>query len=202
MKAASTDINQETIALYGGSFDPVHTAHIKIARTAREELGLDQVVFIPAAASPLKQSAMQADSAARIEMLRLATENEPAFQVDAREIERGGTSYAVDTVRSFQEEHPEAKLFWILGGDQLEILSNWRNIEELAQMLTFIVFKRPGFSLEKPQISGLQLVEIEAPLMEQSSSEIRERLVNGEAAGDWLAPSVGAFISAHQLYTR
>lgn len=202
MKAASTDINHETIALYGGSFDPVHTAHLEIARTARDVLGLDKVVFIPAAASPLKQSVMQVDSNARIEMLRLATESEPAFEIDACEVERGGTSYAVDTVRSLQKDHPNAKLFWVLGGDQLEILSNWRDIEELAQMLTFIVFKRLGFSFQKPQIPGLQLVEIEAPLMDQSSSEIRERLARGEAAGDWLSPAVGAFISAHQLYTR
>jgi nicotinate-nucleotide adenylyltransferase len=145
---------------------------------------------------------MQAGSEDRIEMLRLATEDEPAFEIDAREIERGGTSFTVDTARSIQSDHQDSKLFWILGGDQLELLPNWRSIEELASMLTFIVFKRPGFSLEKPSISGLQLVEVEAPLMEQSSSAIRERLAHKEATGDWLPASVGAFISAHQLYTR
>lgn len=202
MKSEPSQNIQETIALYGGSFDPVHTAHLKIARTALMELGLDKVVFIPAAASPLKRNVMQAGSEDRIEMLRLATEDEPAFEIDTREIERGGTSFTVDTVRSIQSDHKDSKLYWILGGDQLELLPNWRSIDELASMLTFIVFKRPGFSLEKPSIPSLQLVEVEAPLMEQSSSEIRERLAQGEATGDWLPASVGAFISAHQLYTR
>ncbi len=202
MKSEATQNIQETIALYGGSFDPVHTGHLKIARIALVELGLDKVVFIPAAASPLKRNAMQAGSEDRIEMLRLATEEEPAFVIDTREIERGGTSFTVDTVRSFRSDSKDAKLFWILGADQLELLPNWRSIEELVSMLTFIVFKRTGFSLEKPSVPGLQLVEIEAPLMEQSSSEIRQRIAKGAATGDWLPASVGAFISAHQLYTR
>lgn len=202
MNPTSPDTKQESIALYGGSFDPVHTAHMEIARSAMHELGLDRLVFIPAAASPLKKTAMQADAADRVEMLRLATAGEPAFEVDTREIERGGTSFTVDTVRSIQTDCPGARLYWILGGDQLELLPNWRRIDELCGMLTFIVFKRPGYSLQKPDLPGLKRVEIDAPLMEQSSSEIRERLARGESVEGWLPDSVGAFISARQLYTR
>ena len=202
MKAAESDTIQESIALYGGSFDPVHSAHLEIARKAQHALKLDKVVFLPAAASPLKQSSMQADSDARLEMLRLATEKEASFQIDTREIERGGTSYTIDTVHSIQTDHPSAKLFWIMGGDQFQLLPEWRNVEQLSHLLTFIVFKRPGFPLNRPDLANLSFVEIEAPLMEQSSSLIRARLTQGEAVGDWLPASVEAFISEHRLYTK
>lgn len=192
----------ETIALYGGSFDPVHTAHIEIARTALQELGLDEIVFIPAAVSPLKRGTMRASAADRIEMLRLATEGESAFRVDPREIERGGTSFAVDTVRSFQVDYPDAKLFWLLGGDQLELLPDWRSIDELATIVTFIVFRRPGYFLRELNFPGLEIIEIDASLMDHSSSGIRERLARGDSVGDWLPQPVEAFISEHQLYTR
>lgn len=191
-----------SFALYGGSFDPVHCAHLKVAQHALEQAGVDAVVFIPAARSPLKSSSAVAGDDDRVEMLRLATRDEPRFEVDTCEVERGGASYTVDTVASFRHRHPTAELHWIIGADQVELLPDWHRIDELAQMLTFIVLRRPGYSTAKPAIPGLRMVEIDAPLMEHSSSEIRRRLAEGESVADWLPASVEAFISSRGLYTR
>lgn len=196
-------MKQNRIALYGGSFDPVHTGHIQIARTVLTQLNFDRVVFIPAAVSPLKPESMRADRDARLEMLRLATANEPAFQVDRQEIDRSDISYTIDTVRSFQAQYPKAKLFWILGSDQRNILPRWRSIEALVKLVTFIVFERPGSPLNPIHIPGLKQIKIEAGLMEQNSSEIRKRLDRGATIPrNWLPSPVQAFISEHQLYVR
>lgn len=202
MKPETSTPNAESFALYGGSFDPVHCAHLKVAQAALEQTGVGKVVFIPAARSPLKAAATQAGDADRVEMLRLATGDEPNFVVDTCEIDRGGTSYTLDTVASFRSRHPEVELLWIIGADQMELLPDWRRIEELASLLTFIVLRRPGYSTAKPDIRGLHMVEIDAPLMAQSSSEIRRRLANGDSVVGWVPPSVEAFISSRGLYTR
>lgn len=202
MKPNPAPTTPQGVALYGGSFDPVHCAHLKVAHAAREQLNLAKVVFIPAAQSPLKTSAAQASDADRIEMLRLATADEPRFVVDGCEIERGGTSYTVDTVREFANKLPDAPLFWIIGADQFELLPKWRQIEEIAARLTFIVLRRPGYSLAAPLIEGLRFVAVDAPLMEHSSSEIRSCLAEGALCKGQLSASVEAFISSRGLYTR
>ncbi|NBB78122.1 MAG: nicotinate (nicotinamide) nucleotide adenylyltransferase [Verrucomicrobia bacterium] len=190
------------VALYGGSFDPVHRAHIEVARAVLREVDVEQVVFLPAARSPLKGSSVQADAASRLQMVHLATEGGRGFSVDDRELRRGGTSYTIDTVRAYAAEQPEVGLYWIIGGDQLELLPRWHAIEELARLVCFVVLQRPDYATRAPEIPGLRYLEVEAPLMEHSSTEIRERIAAGEPVGDWLPRSVEAFIYEHGLYTR
>ncbi|TVP79025.1 MAG: nicotinate (nicotinamide) nucleotide adenylyltransferase [Puniceicoccaceae bacterium] len=189
------------IALYGGSFDPVHRAHLMVARTVLRDLGLDRVVFIPAAQSPLKETAVRADDASRLHMLELATAGEPGFAVDDCELRRGGRSYTIDTVRAFQTAHPQARLSWIIGADQFACLPRWYAIEALAQLVEFIVLGRPGYTMQPPAVAGLRYQAVEAPLLEQSSSEIRRRIAGGLPLADWLPASVEAFIFEHALYT-
>ena len=202
MKASSSSQNRNSVALYGGSFDPVHGAHLEVALAALDCCHLDTVVFIPAAQSPLKQNSLQASDTDRIKMLRLATAGEPRFQVDTCEIERGGTSYAVDTVKAYLARQPECQLHWIIGADQFELLPQWRSIEEIAALLTFIVLRRPGHSIGGSVLADLRFLEIDAPLMPHSSTEIRERLAAGRSTEGFLPPAVEAFISSHGLYTR
>lgn len=192
----------ESFALYGGSFDPVHYAHLKVAQSALEQTDVGKVVFIPVARSPLKSAATLAGDAERVEMLRLATAGESRFAVDTCEVERGGTSYTVDTVAAFRSHHPVAGLHWIIGADQLELLPKWHRIDELAALLTFIVLRRPGYSTAVPEIAGLRVVEIDAPLMEHSASEIRSRLAAGHSVAGLVPSSVEAFISSRGLYTQ
>lgn len=201
-KDGSRSATSRGVALYGGSFDPVHCAHLKVAHAALEQLSLGKVIFIPAARSPLKRSAANASDADRIEMLRLATADEPRFAVDTCEIERGGTSYTVDTVNLFSKKQPDSMLYWILGADQMEQLPQWHRIDEIAALLTFIVLRRPGYSIQAPPVPGLRAIELDAPLMRHSSSAIRLRLAEGRPWTDLVPPAVEAFISTRGLYTR
>jgi nicotinate-nucleotide adenylyltransferase len=202
MKPSQSTSHTSQIALYGGSFDPVHCAHLNVAYAALAQVNLDQVVFIPAAQSPLKSSATHASDADRIEMLRLATAEEPRFAVDTCEIERGGTSYTIDTVSQFRHRLPQASLFWILGADQFELLPRWHQIEAIAAQLTFIVLRRPGYSFVAPSITALQYVAVDAPLMPHSSSGIRRDLNSGTLNKGQVPAAVEAFISSKALYTR
>lgn len=188
------------IALYGGSFDPVHCAHLEIARRARAVLQLDQVVFVPAACSPLKATTMVASDAQRVAMLELALREEVGMAVDCYETQKGGMSYSVETVAHFQRTFSGARLYWILGADQFEQLDCWRSIEELAELVEFIVFARPGYSLRRPDIANLRYQVIEAPEMQESSSAIRAAFKAGTQVSDWLEPAVEAFICKNELY--
>lgn len=202
MKQTELSTTPATVALYGGSFDPVHCAHLLVARAALEHLSLDRVIFIPAAQSPLKRSATTASDGQRIKMLQLATAEEPRFVVDSSEIERGGTSYTIDTIQAFQVQNPLFQLYWIIGADQFELLPKWHRIEDIAARLTFIVLRRPGYQITESLVPSLKYVAIEAPLMPHSSSGIRALLGEGRSAEDLLPASVEAFISAHGLYTH
>ncbi|MEO0509759.1 MAG: nicotinate (nicotinamide) nucleotide adenylyltransferase [Verrucomicrobiota bacterium] len=190
-----------TIALYGGAFDPVHNAHITVARSVLEQLNLDRICFIPAAQSPLKAGGPAASDVARLQMLRLATKDEPRFSVDPCELERGGMSYTLETVRHFSERRPDAKLYWIIGADQLELLDRWRRIEALAAMVVFLVVARPGYKLSAPMVPGLNWEQIDAPLMEESSSKVREALATGRSLRGVVPEAVEAFIQSEGLYT-
>jgi nicotinate-nucleotide adenylyltransferase len=202
MIASSNTKKLKSIALYGGSFDPVHKAHLELARTALENCDLESVIFVPAAQSPLKNSAALAEDSDRVEMLRLATTGEPRFEVDTCEIERGGTSYTVDTVKAYRAAHEGCRLHWIIGADQFELLPQWRCIEEIASMITFIVLRRPGHSIVESAVKGLRFVTIDAPLMPYSSTKIRASIAQGRSVVDLLPPAVEAFISSRGLYTR
>ena len=202
MKASLDTKKQRSIALYGGSFDPVHGAHLEVAWTALENCDLDTVIFIPTAQSPLKKNAAIASDADRVEMLRLATAEESRFEVDTCELERGGTSYTFDTVKAYQTAHERCRLHCIIGADQFELLSQWRRIEEIASLVTFIAFRRPGHSIVQSVVKGLRFVIIDAPLMQHSSTEVRALIAEGCSVADLLPPAVGAFICARELYTR
>lgn len=192
----------ERIALYGGAFDPVHHAHLEVARRAMEAAKLDEVRFIPAAQSPLKDHGPRACDGARLEMLRLATGGESRFAVDLLEIERGGVSYSLDTARHFREARPRAELFWIVGADQFRQLDRWHRVEQLAGIICFLVLGRPGHGIAAPPIPGLRYRKVDAPLMEASSSEIRRRCREGKSLNGLVPEAVEAFIRKHHLYSN
>ena len=191
------------LALYGGAFDPVHSAHLRVARYALEQAQLDRVVFIPAAQSPLKAHAALSSDTERLQMLRLALEGERQFDLDAHEIERGGVSYTIDTVRFFRERFAGAELFWIIGGDQFEQLHDWRSIDELVGLVSFLVLERSGADmLRSAPIPGLRYQVIKAPMMAESSSEIRARCAAGDSLDGLVPDAVQAFISEQELYSN
>ncbi|WP_269523823.1 nicotinate-nucleotide adenylyltransferase [Coraliomargarita parva] len=188
------------VALYGGAFDPVHNAHLEVARCACRALLLDRIIFIPASQSPLKLQGPQAPDAERLEMLHLATAGEARFSVDDYELRRGGISYTIDTVKHFRGLLDGAELFWVLGADQFEQLDRWRSVQALSSMVTYLVLARPGYSPEAPPVAGLRFTRVDAPLMEESSTMVREKCRNSESIKGLVPEAVRSFITEKALY--
>jgi nicotinate-nucleotide adenylyltransferase len=163
------------IGLYGGSFDPVHLGHLLVARAAKEEAGLDRVVFIPAAQSPFKPGRKLSPDGLRARMLRLALAGRTECNVDMQELERGGVSYTIDTVRDFRKRLPGAELFYLIGADHVAQLPKWRDAAELGATLHFLVIPRPG-EQEEPLPAGFRGRYLRGFPLGVSSSQIRQRV--------------------------
>ncbi|MFO1475073.1 MAG: nicotinate (nicotinamide) nucleotide adenylyltransferase [Verrucomicrobiota bacterium] len=187
------------LGLYGGSFDPVHLGHLLVAEAAREELGLDRLVFIPAAQSPFKPDRRASAPGARLQLLRLALAGRDWCEIDAQELERGGVSYTIDTVRDYGRRYPGAELYYLVGADHAATLPQWREAAELARRVEFVVIPRPG------QAPGAVPAPFRARWLSGfpfgvSSSQIRDRVRAGRSI-DLLVPfGVAEAIRNNRLY--
>lgn len=132
------------LGIFGGSFDPVHLGHLLVAQAAVEELGLDRLFFVPTAQSPFKPETPHAPAAERARLLRLALAGQTHYEVDDQEIKRGGVSYTIDTLRDYARRFPQARLFYLIGADNLAKLPVWREAAELARLAEFVTIPRPG----------------------------------------------------------
>jgi nicotinate-nucleotide adenylyltransferase len=187
------------IGLFGGSFDPVHSAHVMMARAALNELQLDRLFIIPATRSPFKPEQQPAPDEVRLAMLKAAFEEESGCEIERLELEREGASYAIDTVRVFVERFPEAELFYLIGADHVPTLTQWREADALAKILTFVVVPRSGGpEVEFPESFAGRCLEGE--LMDISSSDIRARMREGKSVGHLLPPAVAGILSKKQIY--
>lgn len=190
------------LGLYGGSFDPVHRGHLLVAHAALEELGLDRLHLIPATQSPFKPESQPAGAALRLRMLRLAFAGQTRMVVDAREIQRGGVSYSIDTVRTFQSEFPGADLFWLIGADHVAALPRWRDAEDLARRVEFVVIPRPGTDAPPPPSlpAPFRLRHLRGFPLALSSSEIRDRVRRDLPIRHLVPAAVAELITAEGLY--
>jgi nicotinate-nucleotide adenylyltransferase len=191
------------IGLLGGSFDPVHLAHIALARTALQALGLDQVQLLPAG-NPWQRGPLQAQPEQRCEMIRLAIAGEPGLALNTMEIDRGGSTYTVDTVRALPAE---ARYVWILGADQLVNFCTWREWQDIAGRVDLAVATRPGTPLAPPaelqrylSQQGRTIEQLPFSEMPISASEIRQRLAQDLPVDDLLAEPVYQYVRNHHLY--
>ncbi len=132
------------IGLFGGSFDPVHTGHLLVARAAMEEARLERLYFILAARSPFKTEADPAPAATRARLLRLALAGQPEFELDTQELGRKGPSFTIDTIRDYRKRFPNAAIHYLIGADHVPLLPRWREAGELAGAADFLVIPRPG----------------------------------------------------------
>ncbi len=189
------------IGFLGGSFDPVHIGHLCAAQDALEHMALDKVVFVPAAQAPLKPGAVCASDRHRLAMLRGAIGERERFEISEFELERGGVSYTIETVRHFRKAYAFDRLFWIVGADQLSRLAMWMRIDELVRMVEFICLDRPGHpEPEAPAVPGLRLHRCPGHLIEVSSTELRERARQGKPL-DWFMPHKAVvYVSENGLY--
>lgn len=195
------------IGVFGGSFDPPHLAHLLVAELAREQLGLEQVLFLPAARSPLKAQATRAGDAERLAMLRLAIADHPSFAISTADLDRPAPSYTVDSLQLLRAAHPQAS-DWvlILGADSLAAFGTWREPERICALARLAVYERPGTTLDLgaleaclPFLSG-RVSRITGPLLSLSATEIRRRLGAGLSVRYQLPEALRAYIQAAGLY--
>lgn len=181
------------ICLFGGSFDPVHTGHLKIASVAQQTCGLDELVFLPAACSPFKQGQKtHFTDEERLHMLHLATEDMPWASVSDMDLQLPPPSWSWRIAENWHHEHPQAKLYWLMGTDQWEQLHRWARFDYLCKLLHFIVYHRGTAPLPRP---GVRSTFICAGMHAASSSAIREALKNGVTVPTgWLPQAVEEFL--------
>lgn len=166
--------------VFGGSFDPIHSGHLILARDVLEQAGLERILFMPASQAPLRSHPPQASAKDRLDLIRAAISGEPAFEVSEVELKAGGTNYTIDTMKSLLSEHPEERFSCIIGADQLSQLPQWRRVEELMELTEFICLERPGFALEIPtELNNLRWRSVQARPIAVSSTEIRDRRRTG-----------------------
>ena len=189
----------KNLGLFGGSFDPVHHGHLMIAQAALEELDLDQLFFIPASRSPFKPERIPAPAAERVRLLRLALAGKTWCEVDEQELRRGGLSYTVDTLRDYAGRFPGARLFYLIGADQVPYLMGWREPAELARLAEFVVAPRPGDAPApfSPPFRGRVLKGFPLGV---SSSQLRQRVKDGLPIDHLTPPIVAEAIRNNHLY--
>jgi nicotinate-nucleotide adenylyltransferase len=184
------------IGLLGGSFDPVHHGHLLVAQAAREVLGLSVVRFVPARAQPLKDG-HEAAASHRAEMVRLAIDGAPGFELDRQELERPGPSYTVDTLRALRRHAPAEELVLLVGGDAVPALPAWRDAADLPALARIVAFARAGAA--RPA-SDLVSAWIDVPAIEISATAIRARVREGRSIRYWVPDAVVSYIARHGLY--
>ena len=195
------------IGVYGGTFDPIHLGHLILAETCREACELDQVWFVVAGAPPHKLGG-RTDANHRVEMARLAVAGNPAFEVSERETRRPGPHYSVDTLEAIRADHPDDDLFFLIGGDSLVDLPQWREPGRILSLASLVVANRPGFDLpelslgipEDPAHPARPIRHVAIPPIGIASTEIRRKLLEGRSIRYGVPRSVEAYIDAHRLY--
>jgi len=190
------------IGILGGTFNPVHYGHLAVAAEVVEEFGLDKVSFVPVYLPPHKDDSDIAPSQDRFQMCLLATRSHHSFSVSSLELERGGKSYSIETVKEFLNIYgKDTSLYFITGADTILEIFTWKDIEELLQLCEFIVASRPGFPTDGIDKRVLQRAHlINGPDLDISSTEIRRRVSEGRNIKYLVPEKVEEYICEHKLY--
>jgi nicotinate-nucleotide adenylyltransferase len=197
------------VGILGGTFNPVHLGHLLVAHAVAEALDLERVLLLPAARPPHKPRGLLAAPDERLAMVRLSLAGDPLLDVSTLELDRGGTSYAVDTMRLFRAQNPDVAPCFIIGMDSLRELHSWHRVGELLELCTFATVDRPGVDrpvdptelrLPPPWPERLLAGIVPIRTWEVSSSEIRRRIAVGRSIRYLVSPAVEAFIRERGLY--
>lgn len=185
------------IAIFGGTFDPIHSAHLTVAREAVKQVGLDRVLFVPAAHPPHKSGSTEAGYEDRYRMLELACRDDPVFSPSRLE-EEDRKSYSILTIEKLRAAlAPQDEIFFLIGADAFAEITTWYRWEDVVRQATFIVVTRPGHDYHAPP--GSRVVRLETLALPVSSSEIRANLAAGRPAPE-LPPAVRQYINERGLY--
>ena len=194
------------IGILGGTFNPPHLGHLLMAQEAHAQLGLDAVVLMPVASPPHKEIAEDPGPDARLELCRVATEKDDRLRVSRMEIDRGGASYTVDTLREIHASAPEDELTFIVGGDQALALPDWREPEAILGLATLAVAERDGIARQQiaeriAPLSGSDgVVFFDMPRVDVSSSDIRRRVRESRPIRYLVPDDVVRLIGNHGYY--
>lgn len=200
------------IGVFGGTFDPVHYGHLLLAECCREQCRLDQVWFLPAAVPPHKQHGALTPAEHRIAMLELAIGGHEPFVINRLEIDRGGVSYTVDTLTALAQQQPDAKWFFLMGGDSLADLPGWREPARICELATLVVVARPHAPppdfgplagiVPAERIEHMRQHVVLMPLVDLSSTDLRHRVSQGQSIRYRTPRAVEMYIQTHGLYAR
>lgn len=208
--------DQEHIGIFGGTFDPIHLGHIKPSEDIAKQLGLSQVLLVPANIPPHKQSTV-ANTSQRKEMVELVCKENSLFTLDERELKRNTKSVTIDSIKELKQLSPNAKLYFFIGTDSLISLPTWHKIQELLTLCHFVVSTRPGYCPSKltdesistrmtndinqlKQHTAGKILLLETCQVNISSTEIRKMLNNSEDCSEFLTKNVAQFIEHYKLY--
>lgn len=189
------------LGIMGGTFDPIHHGHLVAASEVAAEFALDEVIFVPTGQPWQKAEREVSPAEHRYLLTVIATASNPRFTVSRVDIDRGGPTYTIDTLRDFHAMFPDDDLFFITGADAMAQIMSWKNVEELWELAHFVSVTRPGYRSEDfGRTEQISLMEI--PAMAISSTDLRVRASNGKPVWYLVPDGVVQYIAKHRLYQR
>lgn len=187
---------KKRVGIMGGTFDPVHIAHLIMANEAYHALNLDEVRFMPNAMPPHKDISGQTSAEERCRLIEKCIAGVPYFKLELAEVLREGKSYSFDTMSQFTHQEPDTDFFFIIGGDMIKSLSTWHRIEELKKIITFVGFERPGYTSDHQE----EVMMIKGPVVELSSTMLRKRLAEKQDCRFLIPEKAYTYILEEGLY--
>ncbi|MDX9863334.1 MAG: nicotinate-nucleotide adenylyltransferase [Anaerolineaceae bacterium] len=197
------------IGVFGGTFDPPHIGHMILAAEARSQLKLDRILWVLTSVPPHKRNKTVSATAQRLALVQAAIRDEPAFTLSTVDIEREGPYYAVDTMRLLRAQYPQVDLIYLIGEDSLHDLPTWYQPQALVDEVAGIgVMRRPGKAVDMQALEAAlpgiraKVTFVEAPLLEISSSQVRQRISKEETYQYYLLPAVYELIQSREYYRQ
>lgn len=196
------------IGIFGGTFDPPHNGHLALAEAARDELGLNKVLWVPAADPPHKRDRTISPAADRLALVRAAIAGRPGFEVSRVDLDRPGPHWSADTVALLARRYPGDELVFVMGGDSLRDLPTWGRPQEIVDCCTLAVLRRPGDQVDLPRLEAVlpgitrKVRFIDEPPMRHSAQAIRERVRNGQPLEGLVPARVARVIAQRGLYRQ
>ncbi|MDO5699937.1 MAG: nicotinate-nucleotide adenylyltransferase [Bowdeniella nasicola] len=190
------------IGVMGGTFDPIHHGHLVAASEVQDTFDLDEVIFVPTGSQPFKQGRDVTESEHRYLMTVVATASNPRFSVSRVDIDRGGLTYTIDTLRDLRTIYPHAELYFITGADALSQILSWKDAEELFRLAHFVGVTRPGHDLDDEGLPETGVSLLEVPAMAISSTDCRRRVASHMPVWYLVPDGVVQYIGKYGLYQR